>query len=724
MPSPRRAQLLAWLAWSALIWGAISLARVAIRLISAPRPLRQALLLVPQALAISLPWAIATPGLIVLAARLPWRRGYRLRTVSIHLAGLLLMSLVDAAWSRFVLLRTGLMPAIQPEAWYLVRLDQTVFLYLALTAIGVAGRHQSRLREAALRAARLEGRLLQARLQALALQLQPHFLFNTLNAVSELVHRDAAAARRMIADLRDLLRRSLDGSARQEVPLEEELGLLEAYAGIQRTRFAGTLTVAIDAPAETRRALVPRLVLQPLVENAIRHGIAHRAGPGRVSVRTRQENGRLVLEVADDGIGIHQPNREGMGLGITRARLSQLYGLEGRLTLQPAPGRGTVARMDLPWRLPGGEGPAGVPAPDPETPIDTTGATPASASILALALAAAWVIAGAIGAHEDVLAGRLEGTPISFRDAVDPRMGEALLWLFLSPAVLWLGGWLARRRLGPAALAGTHGIGCLAAIGLHLGLVILLVSPDLSRPYMGALLIQDLSVYAALAAGVHAWTVRRLAGERALRAVRLEGELSAARLRLLRWRLRPEFLDLSLDAIARRAEREPARADELTGRLGELLRLLLAGPEEALVPLQREIDLLRAYLVVEGELGWGRRRLQSALDPDAAGALVPAMLLQPLADAVAPLERGRDTGRPLHLTARCDGDSLVLTLGGEGAPSSDAAERVRDSVDRIERLCGAPLDFALRSDRDGAELRLRIPRAIAARPDGAGQAVA
>jgi LytS/YehU family sensor histidine kinase len=151
---------------------------------------------------------------------------------------------------------------------------------------------------------------------------------------------------------------------------------------------------------------------------------------------------------------------------------------------------------------------------------------------------------------------------------------------------------------------------------------------------------------------------------------------------------------------------------------------MLAAPAEKGVPLQQEIELLRAYLVVEGAQGRGRRQLHSMLDTDAAGMLVPAMLLQPLADAVAPVERGDESACLVHLTARREGNSVVLTLGAAGAPSSDAAERVRDAVERLARLRGSPGEYALRSHPEGTELTLRLSGAAPAGAAGAGQAVA
>ena len=206
----------------------------------------------------------------------------------------------------------------------------------------------ARLRE---RAAQLEGQLAAAQLDALRMQLNPHFLFNTLHAVSTLMARDVDGARRMISDLSDLLRLVLDGSDAPETPLDEELDMLGHYLDIERTRFADRLAVEVDVDDDTRAALVPTLILQPLVENAIKHGIAPRGEGGRISVTAVRSNGHLEIHVCDDGPGVGPsgPAREGVGLRNTHDRLAKLYGDEASLTLRNRPEGGLDAEVRLPY---------------------------------------------------------------------------------------------------------------------------------------------------------------------------------------------------------------------------------------------------------------------------------------------------------------------------------------------------------------------------------------
>src|SRR5882672_7930082 len=195
-----------------------------------------------------------------------------------------------------------------------------LLIYWVIVADSHAFDYYRRYRERELRALELEKRLAQAKLQALQMQLNPHFLFNTLHAISSLMHRDVEVADRMITRLSDLLRYALESTDAQEVPLRQELDFLRRYLEIEQTRFGDRLAVRLEIAPETLDALVPNLLLQPLVENAIRHGIEPRAKPGRIELRARCENGQLKLEVRDNGVGL-SPDRkleEGVGLSNTR----------------------------------------------------------------------------------------------------------------------------------------------------------------------------------------------------------------------------------------------------------------------------------------------------------------------------------------------------------------------------------------------------------------------
>jgi two-component system, LytTR family, sensor kinase len=211
-------------------------------------------------------------------------------------------------------------------------------------------RHQSGLLQASV----LQTRLVEAQLKALKMQLHPHFLFNTLHTITALIHEDAEMAERTIARLGELLRMFLATSAVHEAPLSEELRILGLYLEIERARFEDRLQVRYDVPENLREAVVPNLVLQPLVENSIRHGIGRRAEPGWILVTAERDAEKLVLRVIDNGEGLKQsPLRiahEGSGLTITRGRLATLYGPNQSLVLRNVPSGGVEARITLPFR--------------------------------------------------------------------------------------------------------------------------------------------------------------------------------------------------------------------------------------------------------------------------------------------------------------------------------------------------------------------------------------
>lgn len=200
--------------------------------------------------------------------------------------------------------------------------------------------------------ANVEGRLALAHLQNLKAQLRPHFLFNTLNAISSLMHRDVDAADSMIVRLAELLRLSLEEDERQQVTLAGELDFLDRYLAIEKIRFRDRLDIRLEIAPDCRDAQVPRLLLQPLVENAIVHGIAMRSAAGRIAIRARREGDRLHLEVHDDGPGlVMAAPREGVGLGNTRKRLDQLYGSAAFLALENAAEGGLRAVVEIPFEL-------------------------------------------------------------------------------------------------------------------------------------------------------------------------------------------------------------------------------------------------------------------------------------------------------------------------------------------------------------------------------------
>jgi signal transduction histidine kinase len=229
----------------------------------------------------------------------------------------------------------------------------TLFMLMAAAALGLLVVYMQRERDNAVVQATLHADLASARLQTLRLQLNPHFLFNALNSIASLVPSDAAKADTAIAALSSFLRASLAVTRGEETTLENELRLVDAYLEIEVLRFEW-LTVDLDVPDALRSACVPTFVLQLLVENAIRHGLAPRRAPGRVLIAARVNRDRLTLSVSDDGVGFGaQAGDSSLGIGLqnVRARLAQLHGSDGKLTIEPSKPHGTVATIHIPYHV-------------------------------------------------------------------------------------------------------------------------------------------------------------------------------------------------------------------------------------------------------------------------------------------------------------------------------------------------------------------------------------
>ena len=306
-------------------------------------------------------WFAISPLILFLANRFPFEEGKWKTSIAAHAIFGLLVSLVQLALDAFVLTRLGYPPGRQFANFFeaykffvFVNLHLSILIYLAVVGIKSAYNYYQKYREKQLRASQLEARLAQSRLQVLKMQLHPHFLFNTLNAISELLHRDPDAAEHMITDLSDLLRMALENLEVQEIPLKQELEFLRKYLEIEQMRFQDRLRVEMDIAPDTLDASVPNMILQPLVENAIKHGISPKAGGGRIDIGAARSNGHLVLSVSDDGVGMPaeglKSRRDGVGLSNTRRRLKHLYGEEHRFELSAPQADGLRVDLEIPYK--------------------------------------------------------------------------------------------------------------------------------------------------------------------------------------------------------------------------------------------------------------------------------------------------------------------------------------------------------------------------------------
>jgi two-component sensor histidine kinase len=305
--------------------------------------------------------AALTPAIFFLARRFPFAPGHRVRDGAVHaLASCVCSGLivgVTVPFYAYVACPLGIPLDLATvfQKVFFGKFQMYVLLYWMLVGLSRGLDYYQKYRERELQASQLAARLAETQLQVLKMQLHPHFLFNTLHAISALIHKDVELADRMVARLGELLRSTLENAGTQEVSLRHELDFIKPYLEIEQARLGPRLSVHLDIDPETMDASVPNLLLQPLVENAIRHGVAPRTGPGRIEIAARRENGHLQLQVRDNGRGLATNYAEGVGVGNTRARLAQLYGANHVFAMRNRPDGGLEVTVSVPYRDQTGE---------------------------------------------------------------------------------------------------------------------------------------------------------------------------------------------------------------------------------------------------------------------------------------------------------------------------------------------------------------------------------
>jgi len=304
-------------------------------------------------------WALLTPLVLSLRVSVPLSRGRWLGGIGFHLAtSFLVMAVFFLVRMVFILVSEGETLAgfwdTAHRSFFGRNLIDMAF-YWAVLAFGYVQQLHQRVKNEELKAAQLESKLMETELKSLKQQLHPHFLFNTLNTISVLVREKRNdEAVHLLARLSVLLRMSLDSTRVHEVTLRQEMEFLEPYLEIQQVRFLDRLSVKTEISPEALEARIPNLLLQPIVENAIVHGIAGKSGPGKVQIAGTVRDGNLFLEVRDDGPGFktlgHRRVKEGIGLSNTRERLAKIYGSRCQLLLRSELGLGTCVQIVLPFR--------------------------------------------------------------------------------------------------------------------------------------------------------------------------------------------------------------------------------------------------------------------------------------------------------------------------------------------------------------------------------------
>jgi signal transduction histidine kinase len=307
-------------------------------------------------------WAFVTPLVLWLTHKIPIERHNWIRNSLIHSPLSVVLSVALTAIGHVFLWLKWSWPMGKPFSmerlarFVVGNFSEGIGMYLLIALVGYAFSYYQRYREGELRSVRLEAQLSQAQLQALKMQLHPHFLFNTLHSISALLHHQPDAARTMISRLGDFLRLTLENSGTQEVTLKKEMEFLRCYLEIERVRFQDRLMTRVNVSPPALDAKVPNLILQPIVENAIRHGIAPRSTPGLIEILAKPQNGCLRIQVRDNGPGLPTDRNsealftKGLGLANTERRLERLYGAAHRFDLSNDPKGGLVVTLEIPFR--------------------------------------------------------------------------------------------------------------------------------------------------------------------------------------------------------------------------------------------------------------------------------------------------------------------------------------------------------------------------------------
>ncbi|MDQ6653523.1 MAG: histidine kinase [Acidobacteriota bacterium] len=306
-------------------------------------------------------WALATPFVLWAATKLPIERNNWIRSSLLHIPISIVLSVILTAlghvfnWLYWGLSMGRPFSFERMGRFVVANFSEGIGIYLLIALTSYAFNYYQRYREGQVRTLQLEAQLSHAQLQALKMQLHPHFLFNTLHSISALLNKDTEAARKMITRLGDFLRLTLENSGSQEVTLKQEMEFLSCYLEIERIRFQNRLVTRINVAQQTLEARVPNLILQPIVENAIRHGIAPRSTPGLIEIEAKHRNGTLRIQVRDNGPGLsgHRTSenlfKKGLGLANTETRLERLYGAAHLFDLRNNPDGGLIVTLEIPF---------------------------------------------------------------------------------------------------------------------------------------------------------------------------------------------------------------------------------------------------------------------------------------------------------------------------------------------------------------------------------------
>ena len=558
-------------------------------------------------------WALLTPFVGWWARTLRERYSSLFVRFLAHVPFVLIAAVIHTFVRRSLATAMGYPPKFPFGVPLLYYADLTIASYLAAMWASRALEAQDALVERTEKAQALEAQLTAAQMEYLQLQLRPHFLFNTLSSVAELGHEAPASAARMLRNVIALLQSALARHGPSLVSLGDELETLSHYLAIERLRFADWLVIEEEIDDAARDALVPPFVLQPLVENAVHHGLVKRTARGRITIRADVVADRLRIAVVDNGVGLSKASygaSRGIGLRNVRERLDALYGADATLTLTELDGQGTTASVEIPMRfaprIEGDGSAASTVQPDePEAAVDaipprehrfTAWAREHPAATAALAWSAVALLR--IQHSYIYMVYRSRYTLSGFLTGIRYDITMAVLWLALTPLVFKLARAIPLRRQYLAARIAAHAALAAIVAFVHLAATRILTQsfdiPLISVP-SSEVYAWSVSVYAFILVITHIREVETWIHDRETQALRLQSELADAKVQRVMLELRPNVLLDALRNLEVTIGNDPVRAEKSLADIGEFLRLTLDGMYYREIKLRDECASVSSY---------------------------------------------------------------------------------------------------------------------------------
>ena len=662
--------------WLAIGWTLFGAVQALLRSALGVRSDSSLLNAVVQVVVLAAGWALLTPVVGAWHQRAA-TKGRHIAVVALwHLPMLAVAAVLVTLLRRAMILVLGAQLSVPFEVTLAYFADLTITSYLAAIWASRTLDSFAALVAEEQRTSALRSQLMASQMEYLDLQLRPHFLFNALGTIAELAHEAPRVAARMLENVIALLESAVARRGGGLVTLDEELQALSPYLDIQRLRFADWLVIDLAVEPASRAALVPPFILQPLVENAVHHGLLRRTERGHITIAALVSGGRLRISVTDNGAGLamasYQESR-GLGLANIRARLATFYGDRSTLDLRREAAGGTTAQLDVPLEH---TRPAPVPGPMPRDELRERGASSGIVTWISvhpvMALVIAWTAVAVFRIQHSLgyLWLRDRFTPEAFQSAIRYDVVVAVVWLALTPLVVAFSRAVPVRGAAAARTVGVHALAAGVFAFSHTLLTRAIAQGAQTPLWQGLdaeLYAWNVAVYVILFLVVHYRTLEGWLREREVTAQRLRVELQEARLNRVMLELRPAMLFDVLRYLVTLVQTSPRVAETRLAELGDFLRATLDAMRHHEIPLQQELAGVRAYVRLLALATHPGASVQVEQDSGIGTDAVPNGILRAAVDAV--LAAGAPVAAPaLHLSVRRIGDGLQIAAWRSPAP--------------------------------------------------------